>query len=224
MGFRRWLLEYDSATFASYINTLQRQHFQAERIPGLGRHVHDWFNAKASALLVEASQSRVSKKSLVMTMDNEPGPELRRREAGTDYEDDESAMRDIESLPNDDDEFDIMDTIATQTQTVPQSQSVRDDGMEEGGEDEDDDEGLREVSEDAHPVFRPLSFGLEDNLEMSVKRRIRKGHEVVLEEQPKWALLAKVLKEVEDTITRVSETHAGESRIITDHTVMNIVC
>lgn len=208
MDFSRWLLEYDSATFASYINTLQRQHFQAEKIPGVGRHVHDWFNAKASALLVEASQSRVSRKSLTMTMDNEPGPELRRREAGTDYEDDESAMRDMPALPNDDDEFDVMDTIATQTQTMPQSQSVRDDGLDE--DDESDQDGdLREVTDEAPPVFRPLAFGLEDNLETSVQRRIRKGHEVVLEEQPKWALLAKVLKEVEDTITRVSESHAG---------------
>ena len=143
-------------------------------------------------------------------MDNESGPELRRREAGTDYEDDEDAMRDVEALPQDDEEYDIMDTIATQTQTVPQSQAVRDDD----GEDEDgEDEGLREVSGEAPPVFRPLAFGLEDNLETSVQRRIRKGHEVVLEEQPKWALLAKVLKEVEDTITRVSETHAGEIQV-----------
>lgn len=152
-----------------------------------------------------------------MTMDNEPGPELRRREAGTEYEDDESAMRDMEPLPNDDDEFDVMDTIATQTQTVPQSQSSRDDVLEEG-DDNEEDEGLREVTDEAPPVFRPLAFGLEDNLETSVQRRIRKGHEVVLEEQPKWALLAKVLKEVEDTITRVSETHAGVSILSSEPT------
>lgn len=146
-----------------------------------------------------------------MSMDNEPGPELQRREAGAEYEDDESAMREMGYPPNDEDEFDVMDTIATQTQTVPQSQTARED---EEDDDDDEDGGLREVTDDAPPVFRPLAFGLEDNLETSVQRRIRKGHEVVLEEQPKWALLAKVLKEVEDTITRVSETHAGKSRTL----------
>lgn len=215
----RWLLEYDSATFASYINTLQRQHFKAEKMStGPGRHVHDWFNAKASALLVEASQARISKKSL--TMDNESGPELRRREAGSEvsdtneFEEDEMAMRDAEIVQqtNDENENDVMETFATQTQTIPQSQRSADDVLELVDDEEQD--GLQEVSEVPPPVFRPLAFGLEDDLETSVQRRLRKGHEAVLEEQPKWALLAKVLKEVEDTITRVSESHSGESRIL----------
>lgn len=203
----RWLLEYDSATFASYINTLQRQHFKAEKMSvGPGRHVHDWFNAKAAALLVEASQTRVSRKSL--TLDTET-PEETERSAATstdNFEEDEMALRDAEDIQRNNDESDVMDAIATQTQTIPQSQRPAEDA-----EDEDNGDDLQEVSEVAPPVFRPLAFAMEDNLEASVKRRLRKDHEVVLEEQPKWALLAKVLKEVEDTIARVTESHAGES-------------
>lgn len=215
----RWLLEYDSATFASYINTLQRQHFKAEKMStGPGRHVHDWFNAKASALLVEASQVRISKRSL--TMDNEPGPELRRREAGSEtrdtneFEEDEMAMREAELVQqtNDESENDVMETFATQTQTIPQSQRPADENVLEVLDDSDEEDGLQEIpSEMPPPVFRPLAFGIEDDLEKSVQRRLRKGHEAVLEEQPKWALLAKVLKEVEDTITRVSQSHSGAS-------------
>lgn len=211
-----WLLEYDSATFASYINTLQRQHFKAEKnTMGPARHVHDWFNAKAAALLVEASQSRVSRRSL--TMDNEPGPELARREAGTErgrtneFEEDEMAMREAEAIQLSNDEVDVMETIATQTQTVPANVNPERDEFENNDNDQDEDD-LQEVQEDAPPpVFRPLTFGTEDDLATSVQRRIRKNHDVVLEEQPKWALLAKVLKEVEDTITRVSDSHAGMS-------------
>ena len=66
----------------------------------------------------------------------------------------------------------------------------------------------------APPVFRPLSFGLEENLAASVKKRLRKGHEPVLEEQPKWSLLARILKEIEDTIARVTETHVGGSTLL----------
>ncbi|KAK4688167.1 DNA excision repair protein ERCC-4, partial [Tremellales sp. Uapishka_1] len=191
-----WLLEYDSATFASYINTLQRQHFKAEKLPsGPGRHLHDWFNAKAAAILVEASQARVSRKAL--TIDEPPieeempmddGQEL--AETAAEFADDEAA----------EDEH-IMETFATQTQTVQPVQQEDEDGA-------DGEETLREVASDAPPVFRPIMFSLDEDLTTRVARRLRKGHEVVLEEQPKWSLLARVLKEIEDTIARVSTSHA----------------
>lgn len=208
----RWLLEYDSATFASYINTLQRQHFLAEkRSIGPARHIHDWFNAKAAATLVEASQSRVSRRSLTLDSETEPEPEAEARNGSVtrdDFAEDEMALRDAEDIQRDNDESGVMDTISTQTQTIPQSQRpVDDDAIVEVDE---DGEEMQEISEVAPPVFRPLAFAVEDNLEASVKRRLRKKHEVVLEEQPKWALLATILKEIEDTIARVTESHAGE--------------
>jgi DNA excision repair protein ERCC-4 len=206
----RWLLEYDSATFASYINTLQRQHFLAEkRSIGPARHIHDWFNAKAAATLVEASQSRVSRRSLTLDSESEPEAEARNGSvARDDFAEDEMALRDAEDIQRDNDESGVMDTISTQTQTIPQSQRpVDDDAIVEVDE---DGEEMQEISEVAPPVFRPLAFAVEDNLEASVKRRLRKNHEVVLEEQPKWALLATILKEIEDTIARVTESHAGE--------------
>jgi len=152
---------------------------------------------------------RVSRKSLTLdreteTADNDQGSAA---PSGENFDDDEMALRDAEDMQRNNDESDVMDTIATQTQTIPQSQRP----VEEEVDEEDGDE-LQEVSETAPPVFRPLAFAMEDNLEASVKRRLRKDHEVVLEEQPKWALLAKVLKEIEDTIARVTESHAGESK------------
>jgi len=221
-----WLLEYDSATFASYINTLQRQHFRAEKLTsGPGRHMHDWFNAKAASLLVEASQGRVSRQSLIM--DNEPDIEDIHREraepnginGGVDeFADDMSALHDAEELqgaanggvplPMDDDEIAVMETFATQTQTVRQERS-NGDAETDVVDDEEDEDSLREVTTEAPPVFRPLTFSGAEDLTASVKRRLRKGHEAVLEEQPKWSLLAKILKEIENTIARVAETHAG---------------
>jgi len=174
---------------------------------GPGRHVHDWFNAKAAALLVEASQKRVSRKSL--TLDSEATEDGEGSTVPTidNFDEDEMALRDAEDTERNNEESDVMDAIATQTQTIPQSQRIPDDD----DQDEEDGDELQEVSEVAPPVFRPLAFAMEDNLEASVRRRLRKDHEVVLEEQPKWALLAKVLKEVEDTIARVTESHAGKS-------------
>jgi DNA excision repair protein ERCC-4 len=203
----RWLLEYDSATFASYINTLQRQHFKAEKMSvGPGRHVHDWFNAKAAALLVEASQTRVSRRSLTLDSETPADAEGSAAVSADNFDEDEMALRDAEDAQRNNDESDVMDAIATQTQTIPQSQRP----VEDAEQDEEDGDDLQEVSDTAPPVFRPLAFAMEDNLEASVKRRLRKNHEVVLEEQPKWALLAKVLKEIEDTIARVTDSHAGE--------------
>jgi DNA excision repair protein ERCC-4 len=60
------------------------------------------------------------------------------------------------------------------------------------------------------PVFRPVNFDLDENLEKSVKSRMKKGHEPVLEELPKWALLAKILKEIEDTMARIQRSHASK--------------
>lgn len=179
---------------------------------GPGRHVHDWFNAKAAATLVEASQSRVSRRSLTMDTDSEAESEAANdRATRDDFAEDEMALRDAEDMQRDDDESGVMDTISTQTQTIPQSQRVADEDPEAEGD--DDGEELQEVSEVAPPVFRPLAFAQQDNLEASVKRRLRKNHEVVLEEQPKWALLATILKEIEDTIARVTDSHAGKSAV-----------
>jgi DNA excision repair protein ERCC-4 len=188
--------------------------------------MHDWFNAKSAATLVEASQARVSRKKIVM--DNQPdeerdypdeghwGPERRERRRSSEHDDDLEALREIERGTDREEEEDleVMESLATQTQTVPQSTRT-------DVEDENDEDVMREIGEDeatpppirteAPPVFRPLHFDLEESLTRSVERRLRKGHEAVLEEQPKWNLLAKVLKEIEDTITRVSESHAGES-------------
>ncbi|WWC87511.1 uncharacterized protein L201_002401 [Kwoniella dendrophila CBS 6074] len=222
-----WLLEYDSATFASYINTLQRQHFQAEKLAtGPARHVHDWFNAKSASKLVEASQARVSKRAPVM--DNEHDDDSPTREdvrngnddgvnGGVDgplddFMEEEEAMREAETsaiVNVDDNEENIMEVFATQTQTVPQNDEDEDEAMVEIGAngEEDGEETLREATGEAPPVFRPVLVGLEESLSRSVKKRLRKDHEPVLEEQPKWSLLAKVLKEIEDTIARVQETH-----------------
>ncbi|WVR04063.1 hypothetical protein IAU60_001062 [Kwoniella sp. DSM 27419] len=228
-----WLLEYDAATFASYINTLQRQHFQAEKMSvGPARHVHDWFNAKSASKLVEASQARVSRRAPEMDNehdDDERSPEARRADEdinpqeGVDRREDEfaeeeAALQDSRresaqgASTTDDNEDEIMEVFATQTQTVPQSEvdDEDDEAMREIGDEEHQDgqETLREATGDAPPVFQPVLVGLEGSLTRSVKKRLRKGHEPVLEEQPKWSLLAKVLKEIEDTIARVSESHA----------------
>ena len=151
---------------------------------------------------------RVSRKSLTLDRETETADDDESTPAGSveNFDDDEMALRDAEDMQRNNDESDVMDTIATQTQRIPQSQRP----VEEDAGDEEDGDELQEVSETAPPVFRPLAFAMEDNLEASVKRRLRKDHEVVLEEQPKWALLAKVLKEIEDTIARVTESHAGE--------------
>ncbi len=225
----RWLLEYDSATFASYINTLQRQHFQAEKLTtGPGRHMHDWFNAKSASLLVEASQARVSRQAL--TMDNEPDEHSRTRNRqksnGTtgvvdDYSEDMLALDEAEAQQSateadgseamQDDELTVMEAFATQTQTVRHDWS-NGDSINQEIQEENSEDTLREVMADAPPVFRPLAFSPAEDLTVSVKRRLRKGYEAILEEQPKWSLLAKVLKEIEDTIARVAETHAGENK------------
>ncbi|KIR71477.1 DNA excision repair protein ERCC-4 [Cryptococcus deuterogattii CA1014] len=230
-----WLLEYDSATFASYINTLQRQHFQAEKlITGAGRHIHDWFNAKAASQLVEASQARVSRRKMVM--DNSPGPEedADRRDAdvgrddGVDFQEEEfgleeEALREQEELAErqrrgiteivpDDDEEEIMEIFATQTQTLPQHRRQEDANndleQESMTQDENADETLRSAEGVLPPVFRPVMLSVRDDLGRSVERRLKKGHEAVLEEQPKWSVLAKVLKEIEDTIATVQVSHA----------------
>jgi hypothetical protein len=187
-------------------------------------------------MLVEASQARISRKRIVM--DNEPDPERdypdeghwgpERGDSGPhslgrEHEDDLEALREMETRGRgtdreEEEDLDVMEAFATQTQVVPQTRP-RDTGAQETEGDEDDEE-MREVGEDEAvqsaavippPVFRPLHFDIEENLTRSVEKRMRKGHEPVLEEQPKWSLLAKVLKEIEDTIARVSESHAGES-------------
>ena len=184
--------------------------------------MHDWFNAKAATLLVEASQARVSR--FEITMDNHEDasawngtrPEqVDIAHGGVDrpngeFQDDEDALHDLETPFNGDAEDDeIMETIATQTQTVPQHRDA--DAAHENGHDADggeDDEGLHEVEDTAPPVFRTMRLPFEERLGDTVKRRLRKNHVPILEEQPKWALLAKVLKEIEDTIARAQQTHA----------------
>jgi DNA excision repair protein ERCC-4 len=169
-------------------------------------------------MLVEASQTRVSRRSLTLDREEDDAESNTATSVHDDFAEDEMALRDAEDemtlrdaedVQRNNDESDVMEAIATQTQTVPQTQRDMNDDVGDDNEDEDGDE-LREVSHVPPPVFRPLAFNLEGNLEASVKRRLRKNHEIVLEEQPKWALLAKVLKEIEDTIARVTESHAGE--------------
>ncbi|KAL1410200.1 DNA repair protein RAD16 [Vanrija albida] len=218
-----WLLEYDSATFAAYISTLQRQHFRAQKkTSGAGQYLHDWFNAKAAAQLVEASQLRVSRPQVTIegTASTLIPDGERHRESNTttngqtardEHAEDMEAVREMEerldapmggipTTEQDDDE--VMAEFATQIETVPHNA-----GHQAAAD--DDDDVLHEVT-DAPPVFRPLVFSLETDLSSRVASRIRKGHESVLEEQPKWALLARVLKEIEDTIARVSDSHADQ--------------
>ena len=216
-----WLLEYDSATFASYINGLHRQFFKAQKIQfGPGKHLHDWFNAKAAAKLVEASQGRIARRKAVM--DNSPDPDSPTAADGTEtsngapesdrFEDDEEAMRDVQM--GDEDDGEIMEVFATQGQVAPTQADRSADGMItfDDGEGGEEDEPLMDIgAAPAPPVFEPMQFDMDAYLTKTVERRMKKGHEAVLEEQPKWSLLAKVLKEIEDTIARVSETHAGES-------------
>ncbi len=190
--------------------------------------MHDWFNAKSASLLVGASQSRVSRQSL--TTDNEPDGQAHgrdREEASSsnsevdEYADEMSALHEAEdkqgattnadSNASDEDEIALMETFATQTPTVrPDRQNGR---ISEDMDQDNEEETLREVTTDAPPIFRPVVFTGGKDLAASVKRRLRKGHEAILEEQPKWSLFAKVLKEIEDTITRVAESHAGVTEV-----------
>ncbi|KAL7419755.1 DNA repair protein RAD16 [Cryptotrichosporon argae] len=229
-NLQTWLLEYDSATFASYINTLQRQHYNAEKLTsGPGRHLHDWFNAKAAATLVEASQLRVSRPAIriegsasTMPPDGETHRESNTTTNGQtardEYADEMDALHELEERRDrpvggapivvDDDEGadEVMLEFATQTQTVPQNEDLADD---ETGDDVEDT--LNEVTDaPAPPVFKPLTFSLDEDLSKRVQSRVRKGHEPVLEEQPKWSLLARILKEIEDTIARVAESHVDQ--------------
>lgn len=209
-----WLLEYDAATFAAYINTLQRQHFLAQRkTSGPGQFVHDWFNAKAAALLVEASQRRVSRPKL--TMGGTATTEIPDGEVHVnpeeEYAEDMEAAHELqerldapmggEPVSEEDDDEVLMELAASQIDHAPAN----------GGEGADGDEDeLREAGASEPPIFRPVVFTLDTDLDRRVASRVRKGHEPVLEEQPKWALLARVLKEIEDTIARVADSHAGE--------------
>ncbi|KLT38478.1 hypothetical protein CC85DRAFT_281064 [Cutaneotrichosporon oleaginosum] len=219
-----WLLEYDSATFAAYINTLQRQHFLAQKkTTGPGQYLHDWFNASAAAQLVQASQLRVSRPKVTM-VGTTPSPLLdgqwRPPDAGVtngqetrdEFEEDMEAVRELEQrrdLPmgghptTEEDGDEVMYELATQVETIPQNAA----GRSAADDDEDD---LREADPSCPPVFRPIVLSVNADLESRVQSRLRKGHEAVLEEQPKWALLARVLKEIEDTIARVSDSHADQ--------------
>jgi hypothetical protein len=220
----RWLLEYDSATFAAYINTLQRQHFLAQKkTSGPGQYLHNWFNAPAAALLVQASQLRVSRpKVTIVGTTPSPIPDGQWRppdsdtmtngqESRDEFEEDMEAVRELEERrdlpmgghPTTEEEGDmVMYELATQVETIPQNSA----GRSAADDDEDD---LREADASCPPVFRPIVLSVDADLESRVESRLRKEHEAVLEEQPKWTLLARVLKEIEDTIARVSDSHAG---------------
>ncbi|BEJ11286.1 hypothetical protein CspHIS471_0107080 [Cutaneotrichosporon sp. HIS471] len=220
-----WLLEYDSATFAAYINTLQRQHFLAQKkTSGPGQYLHDWFNAKAAAHLVQSSQLRVSQPKVTMVGTTpSPIPDGQWRppdsdamtggqESRDEFEDEMEAVRELEERrdlpmgghPSTEEQGDeVMYEIATQVETIPQNIG----GSAAADDDEDD---LREADPNYPPVFRPIILGFNADLESRVESRLRKGHEAVLEEQPKWTLLARVLKEIEDTIARVSDSHADQ--------------
>ena len=189
--------------------------------------MHDWFNAKAASLLVGASQVRVSRQAL-RTNDNERNevPTHRDREGSTgmntevdDFANDMLALRDAdaqqhtpvadEDIAVDIDDLAVMETFATQTQMVRQISANGNDAELE----EEDGETLQEVTVNVPPVFRPLTFLGGDDLPAIVEKRIKKGHEAILEEQPKWSLLARILKEIEDTTASVVESHAGLSEV-----------
>lgn len=224
----RWLLEYDSATFAAYINTLQRQHFLAQKkTTGASQYLHDWFNASAAAQLVQASQLRVSRPKVTMvgtTPSPIPDGQWRPPDSDTmtngqasrdEFEEDMEAVRELEErrdLPmgghptTEEDGDEVMYELATQVETIPQNFA----GPGASVADDDEDE-LREADPNYPPIFRPIVLRVNADLESRVETRLRSGHEAVLEEQPKWTLLARVLKEIEDTIARVSDTHEGRS-------------
>lgn len=218
-----WLLEYDSATFAAYINTLQRQHFLAQKKTlGPQQYLHDWFNAPAAAELVSASQLRVSKPKITIEGTAStliPDGERHRESNATsngesareEFEEEMEAVRELEAARDrpiggipETEEDEVMVEVASQMETIPQPRQLEID-------DNDEDDELQDVTTvEAPPVFRPVVFSLDADLSSRVETRVRKGHEPVLEEQPKWVLLAKVLKEIEDTIASVSESHASE--------------
>jgi DNA excision repair protein ERCC-4 len=173
-------------------------------------------------MLVEASQLRVSRQKILiegtastLIPDGEHHRESNTTTNGQteidEFADEMEAVRELEDRRDapmggqpilDDDNDDIMEVIATQAEPVPQNFRG-----EPAAEDEDD--VLQEMPSTAPPVFRPVLFSRDTDLKSRVSGRLRKNHEEVLEEQPKWALLAKVLKEIEDTIARVSESHSG---------------
>lgn len=129
-------------------------------------------------------------------------------ETRPEYEDDEAALRDAEGGGAVDE--DVMELIATQSQPVarPADEPIQVDDDEEMREVAEDEEPIQPLTE-APPVFRPVHFDLEEKLGKSVQRRMRKNHEPVLEELPKWSLLAKILKEIEDTMARIQTSHSG---------------
>lgn len=224
----RWLLEYDSATFAAYINTLQRQHFlAANKTSGPRKYLHDWFNCPSAAQLVEASQARVSRPKVLIEgtastlipdgeEHHESNTTTNGQTARDEFAEEMEAVHELEERrdrpmggsPIAEEECDeVMEEFATQMETVPPNRLGGSNPNNDDGDGDDDE--LREVSRDMPPVFRPPVFSLDTDLGRRVAERVRKGHEPVLEEQPKWNLLARVLKEIEDTIARVSDSHAG---------------
>jgi hypothetical protein len=133
------------------------------------------------------------------------------QESRDEFEEDMEAVRELEERrdlpmgghPTTEEEGDmVMYELATQVETIPQNSA----GRSAADDDEDD---LREADASCPPVFRPIVLSVDADLESRVESRLRKEHEAVLEEQPKWTLLARVLKEIEDTIARVSDSHAG---------------
>jgi DNA excision repair protein ERCC-4 len=128
-------------------------------------------------------------------------------EAPEEFGEDEAALRDSGQMDEDDD---VMEMIATQSQPAARKETPTEEPVdEEMREIMDLQDGTSPPPEAVPPVFRPVHFDLAGNLAKSVERRMRKNHEPVLEELPKWSLLAKVLKEIEDTMARIKDTHAG---------------
>jgi DNA excision repair protein ERCC-4 len=128
-------------------------------------------------------------------------------------------------LREEEEDDDVMEAIATQSTAMLNSEMQ----VEAGGDSDDellvvadeadgsgDVNGLdrREEQESVPiarppPVFRAFNYDQDEVLRRSVAKRLKKGHEPVLEELPKWSLLAKVLKEIEDTMERIKTSHAG---------------
>lgn len=130
------------------------------------------------------------------------------------FEDDEAALRDSMTGGQAEEDDDVMEIIATQSQPAPRGpipNPTEDEPMDEEMREIADDDDAPQIQPAAPPVFRPVHFDLAGNLERTVQRRLKKNHEPVLEELPKWSLLAKILKEIEDTMARIKTSHAGMS-------------
>jgi DNA excision repair protein ERCC-4 len=154
-------------------------------------------------------------------MDGEAGPSTSTRRNG-------HGPQTARELREEEEDEDVMEAIATQSAALaPHADNSRMDLDNDGDSDDEltavdgddgDQRGSGESGERGEPirmarpppVFGAVNFDQDEVLRRSVAKRLKKGHEPVLEELPKWSLLAKVLKEIEDTMERLKISHAGK--------------